>query len=108
MAQSAAKREESVIDPMFYIPEGVDELVYDEQDEFDNTTEQDEFVVTDAYIDYGSDDADYSDTPDVPDILGVVSQTLRRSPSGNHVVDLVIDVEDVDSISKYEVRLTKI
>lgn len=111
MAQSAAKREESVVDPMFYIPEGVDELVYSEssgdESEFDNTVET-EFVVEDAYIDDGSDYADYSDTPAVPEIYGVLSQTLRTTASGQQVVDLVLDVEDVDSIVKYEVRVTKI
>lgn len=106
MAQRAVKRSQSVVDPMFYIPEGTDEFVYSDEavsvgDSLEETVIDDTFVGEDDY-------ADYSDTPGVPDIMGVVSQTIRTTAAGNQVVDLVIEVDAMEALSKYEVRVTKI
>lgn len=107
MAQRSVKRSESVIDPMFFIPEGTDEFVYTES-EIEVVDDADNFAEIESSYDDGSDFADYSDDPDTPDILGVISQTVRTSASGSQVVDVVIEVEDIEGIANYEVRVTKI
>lgn len=42
----------------------------------------------------------------VPSSFIIVSQTLRRLATGNIVVDVVIEVEDIDGAENYEVRMT--
>lgn len=97
MATDSVKRDEIVLDPMFYIPEGTDEFIYEEQDYFDESES------------FGDDVAVNVDaSPDTPTILGVISQTIRVTQSGAEVVDVVLDVEPVEGISKYDFRVTKI
>jgi len=105
MAEPAVKRSTTPLDPMFHIPEGVDELVYSDN-AGPNGRGAGEDVTDDSF--FGFDTGDYSDTPGVPDILGIISQTIRTNSSGNQVVDVVLDVEDMDDLTEYEVRVTKI
>lgn len=107
MAEKAIKRDEIALDPMFFIPDGMDEYVYvDTEDIFldedgQGISPDDSFLV--------DDDNDYSDRPGVPKILGIVPpQVFRTTRAGNQVVDIVIEVEDIPGISKYEFRVTKI
>lgn len=41
-----------------------------------------------------------------PDNITVISQKLRRGKGGKDVVDLVIEVDDVQGATEYEVRVT--
>lgn len=43
----------------------------------------------------------------VPNSFKIVSQTVRTGMNGSHVVDVVIEVEDVDGAVNYDVRVTK-
>lgn len=110
MASKPVIRSKTELDPMFFIPEGVEELVYN--DEFE-TTEPSEEEVEVSYSDYSDeydveDDNNYYEGPATPEIIGVVSQTIRRLPSGQQVVDVVIEVSDVAGAENYEVRVTKV
>ncbi len=91
------------IDPLFFIPEGVDELAYVEENEYDT----DGVVELDEDF-YTEDDVDYSDAPATPNVLGIVSQTIKTTAAGVQLVDIVIEVEDIDNISNYDFRVTKI
>lgn len=107
MAKQPIKRSQSEIDPMFYIPEGVDELVYSDGAESLYLDADEEESAEESFV--GEDDyGDYTEGPDVPEIIGVVSQTLRTTAAGTQVVDLVIEVDDALGISKYETRVTKL
>ena len=53
------------------------------------------------------DEDDNDEELQVPGTFEIVSQTVRTSPDGSQVIDVVIDVEDVDGAVKYEVRITK-
>lgn len=110
MAENAAKRTQTAIDPMFFIPEGVDELVYDDTErnlDVEIVEEESEEIYDDVFL---VDDTETSNTeaPETPDILSVIEQTLRKTASGNQVVDVVVEVDDIPGISKYEFRVTKI
>jgi hypothetical protein len=42
-----------------------------------------------------------------PDSITIISQTIRTAENGQHVVDIIIDVEDVDSSIQIDVRIAK-
>lgn len=113
MATTPVQRQVTPIDPMFPIPEGTDELVYGTNSGIDPSRQQTGPV--DSYT--GSPiDPNYIPQPDTdgqvfvptPDIIGIVSQQVRRAPSGENVIDVVLEVSDVVGATKYEFRVTKI
>lgn len=111
MAQNSARRNEYEIDPMFYIPEGMEDFVYSENTE-DAGSEADaaveETVYDDSYITEEGEGMEYPDAPEVPDILGIIPpQIIRTTATGNQVIDVTIEVEDIPGISNYEIRVTK-
>lgn len=116
-----AGKDKRFVDPMFYIPEGMDDdtWVYREDANSDIDSETttldateggfDDFEVVEGdvtIIDEG--DASEDDAPLTVDNLTVVSQVLRRAADGTQVVDLVVEVDDVPGINKYEFRVTKV
>lgn len=107
MASRAVKRTQTVLSPMFDIPEGTDEFSYDDQELFVEDEIIEETTVDDGYVG-GDDFGDYDDRPGFPDIIGIVSQTIRTTPAGNQVVDVVLEVDDITALSKYEIRVTKL
>lgn len=116
MAKRAVRRGTSSINPMFYIPEDVDELVYEDKrtDAFiefdDEAAEEAEYVFEYDGDDEASagDDSDYNETPDTPQVLGIIPpQLFRMSDSGVEVVDVIFSVEDVLDADNYEFRVTK-
>lgn len=42
-----------------------------------------------------------------PDYANVVSQIMRQTSDGRYVVDVIIDVEDVPDVARYDVGVTK-
>lgn len=100
-------------DQSLYIPEGLsgvrikesdDAVYYAFPEENPDIDEQ-----TDTMYDEDSelDEDAAEDELEVPGHFEVVSQTTRTAPDGSQVVDVVIDVEEVDGASKYEIRLGK-
>jgi len=88
---------------MFNIPDGVDELVYDEDLSDDanfaeGPQEFSEGVIEDEVVD---------DRPPTPRIIGIVSQKIRTLNSGDERVDVVLEVEDIVGVDKYEFRVSK-
>ena len=43
-----------------------------------------------------------------PLVTGIISQTIRTSPGGNQVVDIVIEVEDIPGAINYDYRIAKV
>lgn len=70
--------------------------------EVQNADDVDEGVVQ---IDPG--DIDYVGLP-IVDTIAVISQTVKVATGGTATVDVIIEVPDYDSITDYEVRVTKI
>jgi hypothetical protein len=97
MARVPAKRAQTKINPMFHIPEGVDELIYQDFDPSDI-----------YYYDTDTGENDFVGGIPTPHILGVIEQTVRTLPSGTQVVDIVLEVEDIPGIEEFEVRVAKI
>lgn len=89
------------VDEMFDVPEDVIGLTHGEYVETEEWAEEnDEFDVID-------DTMEATDAPEVPTGFTVVQQIVRFGPDGSQVVDLVLDVEDIEEIVKYDVRVTK-
>lgn len=110
MTKRPIKRSNSPIDPMFFIPEGVDELVYDEDLSYRaNNTVSDELVEEEAGIDVGIGDS--GDSADInqletPQIVSVVSQTIRADDTGREVVDVILEVTPSAGALSYEFLVT--
>lgn len=97
------------LDPMFYIPEGATEFDY--IDRLPATDEEvADFAASDeSEIDFSEfDDAIDTDVPFTPQITSIVSQTVHKTAAGNEVVDVVIEVDDIDGVTSYEFRVTKV
>lgn len=107
------------IDPLFTIPAGAeDEFTFsrefvDNEAEFDMpslTEVGDDFSQTDFedYVEQDSDGEQTYFTLDTPNEFSVISQIIRRTSSGQMVVDIVVQVEDVLDALTYEIRVTKV
>lgn len=105
-------RDKRYIDPMFYLPEGMDERVWAYRETPDETLDEEapeeglDGTADVTIIDEG--DASTDDTPLTVDNLEIISQVIRRAADGTQVVDIVAEVDDVPGITKYEFRITKI
>jgi len=113
MASNPANKSETIIDPIFHIPEGAVDFVYDDKDRFNTPDNSDvggsgnDGNGPDTFImDDGNDDT--AGVPDVPEVVGVVQQDIDRKPWGQQVIDVLIDVSDVAGDVKYEYRITKV
>lgn len=105
MARKRVIPDKFVITRDFHIPEGLESVVYEEID----TSEP----IDAEFSDVGTDIMDGVDetptgggTPVDTSGFRVVSQTLRTNKSGEVVVDVVIEINDVKGAVEYEPRLT--
>jgi hypothetical protein len=110
MSKRSVRRTETILDPAFFIPEGVDELVYDDNDEFSSEEEElllDDTDVLDPDIIIGDETTDDSAAVPVPEDITIVSQKLGTGPGGQQVVDVVVNVKNIAGVEKFEFRITK-
>lgn len=109
MAEPVVTQSITVVDPSFYIPDGVTEFVHEEYSTVVTTPEEDsdEFLTDDSALmeETLEDTIDEDEIIPVPEIIGV-SQILRTSPGGQQVVDVTVEVEDIPGYTKYELRIT--
>lgn len=111
MTKRAIRRSQAPIDPMFFIPDDVDELVYEDTG-FDEIVEpEDGFIEVIVEVEDGGggdDGTDYNETPETPQVLDIVPpQIIRMGDDGSEVVDVIFEVSEVDA-DTYEFRVTKI
>lgn len=105
MANKSLKIEVDKVDPMFNIPDGINELEYDEDSPSDLTLIQDpdgNFI----YVPTTPPPVTQYGLP-APNILGIIGQTIRTTKSGAQVVDVEIEVEDIPGAT-YEIRVNKL
>lgn len=112
MANTPVQRPVSSLDPMFAIPQGVDELQYSDVGDSAGVTDLiDDYTGLPLREDVNAEivfEDDKDNSVEVPDILSIINQTIRRSPGGVNVVDLLVEADNLPNISKYEFRVTKI
>lgn len=113
MSNNPVRRNIDVISPLFDIPDGVDEFVYDETSSGELTLSEDSFSGSegDEYDFSGDvfvtdDDINYSNAPPTPAINGVIEEIVHTGPTGNQVIDVIIDVQDIEGAINYEFRVT--
>lgn len=110
MAKRPVRRGTKKLSPAFNIPEGVDELAYDE----DSSDAANYAESVDGEVEFASDTSvvqtqptDTSGAPPSPQVLGIIKQTVRTLANGDERVDVVLDVEDIVGVDKYEFRISK-
>jgi len=114
------KRDETYIDPQFFLPPNVYDIRYIDKDDIsdgeENITEfSDPDSVTDELvIDTPDEDETWSsitpevhDTLPIPEGLTVVSQTVKTSVGGGYLVDIVVDIPDLPGVETFDVAVTK-
>lgn len=117
MAKKPVIRDTKVVDPLFYIPKGMDGWEYVAKP-VENETSDDSIQLSpdgsgdnappaeaDVHI---IDNTKVDGKLRAPSTLSIVSQKIRRNPDGSAVVDIILDIEDVPGNIKYEIRVTKI
>lgn len=90
-------RRTTYVDPIFYLPVEVEDF-----------KPLDVENVEESEID-GSEQGFDSSTPGIAavDSIEIVAQEFRTLADGSHVVDLIIEVEDIDAVETYNIRVTK-
>lgn len=99
---------DAVIDPNFFLPPGVIDMRYSTEQDVsseDDYTSDEEVDVT--VVEVGVTDNSQADTLTPPDNITIISQTVKISPDGHEVVDVVLEVDDIPGVTSYEVRLAK-
>lgn len=119
MAKRSTPTDRIVIDPAFSIPIGAeDQFVYsDEFVDIDAGSSDDDSAVDSLELDV-FDEIDYESSYDddlyeeealeIPEDFVILSQTLRRGPGGQQVIDIVVETEDVEGAVNYEIQVTKL
>jgi|SRR5690606_30467008 len=124
MAKKSVARNQESIDPLFFIPDGVDELTHEEPETLarplrepsdDGFSDDGMGFFDDDFMDYsgvGYFDVDVDSSYEegalaTPTVVNVVSQTVRQTSSGMELVDVVIEVEGIGG-QQYEMRVTKV
>lgn len=121
MANRSTPSDKVLVDPLFKVPEGAeDQFTFSREgtDEEIGVSETDEGLEIEIYsyeegetsLDYddGYDDQTTGATLETPEVFAVISQTLRRAPGGQQVVDIVVETEDINGAVNYEFQVTKI
>lgn len=113
----ADKKDETYIDPNFFLPPNVYDLGYVNKDEVDleptgfATGADDgvsEEVVVNASEDLSTDTAPESASQlPIPETITVVSQTVKAAAGGGYLVDLIIEIPDMNGVENYDVAVTK-
>ena len=110
-----------VLNPVFFLPPDVIDVRVgiDEQTNEDDPVAVDIVVDSDDIIDvdetapdtsFPEDENTDDDTPEglpTPEVLTIISQTVRIAPDGKAVVDVVIEITDVAGPTEYDIRVTK-
>jgi hypothetical protein len=114
----ADKKDETYIDPQFFLPPGVFDIKYapgNEVNSEENATEFSDYDSGDSEVTETANDDDTwaSVTPEsnsvlpIPDTITIVSQTVKAAAGGGYLVDIVIDVPDLPGVENYDVAVTK-
>ena len=102
------------VDNDFFIPEGLEvdrEEALDEEDNdlyFNDGSGGTGTEGDDGDDDFDGDSGGDEDEPEAPLGIEIVSQTLRTLPDGTQVVDVVVELEDFDGVTDYNVRKVKV
>lgn len=102
MASNSANTEKTEIDQMFYVPEGVIDLVVTDNsiDDIEENSSIDDF--NDTFVEAVDDN---TVIPTTPDILALIQQRMEVGPAGDASVDVDFEVDDLFE-GEYEYRIT--
>lgn len=114
-----ADRKSTLIDPIFWTPDDVIDLVAVDAennpngvDTYETGTEFDSDIQD--YDEWNEDVLEETPIDDLPyglpvvDEFTVIDTNVRTQPDGTHLVDITIEVEDFINVNGYNVRLTRV
>jgi hypothetical protein len=121
MAHKVIQPDTLTLNPLFAIPEGMNQYIYepspgiedgdvdvDETVEFlDDDTVDESGIPPDIYIVDETFIPDESGRPEAPTDLTVVEQQVRVTATGTQYIDLVVEVIGQEGLSKYDFRVAK-
>lgn len=119
MAKRVTSADKILLDPLFSVPEGAEEVYTKEKEQSEVDIETADITsIADEFGDDYYDDTDNGNVGDDDDLgdqiilsppenFVVFDQDLRRAPGGQMVVDVVIAVEDVPGAETYEFQVSK-
>ena len=95
------------------MPEGLDSFVFSDEQDHDADFEEviilpEDIVVatTIVGIEYSPEVVFSAEVPAPPAAITVVSQTVKTSPDGRQVINVIIEVDDIPGVQNYDVRVT--
>ena len=112
MTKRAVAHKKTLVDPVFsLLPGSEDEFVYSRENADGELLldgiepEEDE---DDEFDDFDDDSIDSEFELETPEDFEVITQTIRRAPTGHQVVDVVIEAEEVEGAADYEIQVVKL
>lgn len=113
-----AKKDETYIDPQFFLPPGVYDFQYIDKDDIsdgeEGATEFSEFDTVSDELTQTADEAfvadvsPESDSPlPIPEGLTIVSQSVKAAAGGGYLVDIIVDIPDMHGVENFDVAVTK-
>lgn len=115
MVNVSVTPEKTVIDSRFDIPDGLDAFYYADVPDHDATEEEVIILAEDIVVATSVDGTGTEYTPEVivsstapppPTSIAIISQSVKTSPDGRQVINVVIEVPDVSGVLNYDVRVT--
>lgn len=64
-------------------------------------------VLNPGGLNYGDGLNDAAQPPAVPHIIGVKAQIVNMHDDGTSTIDLVLDIEDINGVTEYDIRIAK-
>lgn len=106
MSRKSRPVKKITVDPAFAPPIGADDYIKFSNESLVYKSESEETFEEEVLEELITEDADGGGGLTPPTSFTVVSQTFRRTASGQMVVDLIIMVDDVQGATEYEIRST--
>jgi hypothetical protein len=111
MADRTVQPDKRVINPMFPIPDGLVGYSYggERPNQPEPTQIKPDTIADDAsyFIIAENQDSGYSEQAlEVPEITGIINQIVHVGPTGQQVVDLLVEVEDQPGV-EYEIQAAR-
>lgn len=103
MVKRTTSSDRVILDPIFSIPDGAEDTF-----EYNKELDDVEFSEGDVFDYIEEDDEEEEYGLATPTEFSIVEQKIRRAPGGQQVVDIVLEIEDIDGATNYEVQVTKV
>lgn len=103
----SVKRDTKDLDPLHFLPDGVDELTFDRGGIFIDE-DADVNLIDDIEVDVDPGIPGGSGQLASPRILGIYSQDIKTQANGAQVVSVILQVSEVAGAANYEFKVARL